>query len=110
MSFEVIKKINKAVGFRLLTKFGQTGAINLGKGIPLVGGVVGGAFDGTTTYGIGSVAKNIFIGADETPQGDVDAEAVEKKSFIRRLPTTLFTKGDKTDHELHQPSSPEHRT
>ena len=30
--------MNKAVGFRLLTKFGQTGLVNLGKAIPLVGG------------------------------------------------------------------------
>lgn len=34
LPFEVIKKINKAVGFRLMTKFGQ---INMGKMVPLVG-------------------------------------------------------------------------
>ena len=42
LSFDVILKINRAVGFRLFTKFGQTGVINLGKAIPLVGGVIGG--------------------------------------------------------------------
>lgn len=31
LSFDVILKINRAVGFRLFTKFGQTGVINLGK-------------------------------------------------------------------------------
>jgi hypothetical protein len=31
ISGETIKAINKAVGFRLITKFGQKGAINLGK-------------------------------------------------------------------------------
>lgn len=70
LSFEVIKKINQTVGFRLVTKFGQTGAINLGKAIPLVGGVVGGAFDGTTTYTIGKVAKNMFVTGDETPDNE----------------------------------------
>ncbi|WP_354679347.1 EcsC family protein, partial [Cupriavidus plantarum] len=31
-------KINQMVGFRLLTKFGTTGVINLGKAVPLLGG------------------------------------------------------------------------
>lgn len=65
LSFEVIKKINQKVGFRMITKFGQTGAINLGKAVPLVGGVVGGTFDGTTTYTIGRFAKNVFVTGDE---------------------------------------------
>jgi uncharacterized protein (DUF697 family) len=69
-SFETIKKINRAVGFRLVTKFGQTGAINLGKAVPLAGGVIGGTFDGTTTYTIGRVAKNVFITGDETPSDE----------------------------------------
>ena len=70
LSFEVIKKINQAVGFRMITKFGQTGAINLGKAVPLVGGVIGGTFDGTTTYTIGRVAKNLFVTGDETPSDE----------------------------------------
>ena len=61
ISFEVIKKINQAVGFRLLTKFGSTGVVNLGKALPLVGGVIGGAFDGITTNIIGNVARDTFI-------------------------------------------------
>jgi hypothetical protein len=65
LSFEAIKKVNQAVGFRLVTKFGQTGVVNLGKAVPLVGGVVGGAFDGTTTYVNGKVAKKLFIGVDD---------------------------------------------
>lgn len=70
LSFETIKKINRAVGFRMVTKFGQTGAINLGKTIPLVGGVIGGTFDGTATYTIGKVAKNIFVTDEEIPSGE----------------------------------------
>ena len=37
-----ITRINRAVGFRLITKFGQKGLINFGKMVPLIGGVVGG--------------------------------------------------------------------
>ncbi len=61
ISGESLVKINKAVGFRLLTKFGQKGAVNLGKLLPLVGGIVGGTFDSTTTYIIGKTAKKAFI-------------------------------------------------
>lgn len=60
ISFEVIKQINKAVGFRLVTKFGQTGLINLGKSIPILGGVIGGLFDLFSTEAIGRIAKETF--------------------------------------------------
>lgn len=62
ISGKTIIAINQKVGFRLLTKFGQTGAINLGKGIPVVGGIIGGTFDTVTTNIIGNVARNTFIG------------------------------------------------
>jgi len=42
---EMIKKINQAVGFRLLTKGGSKGLINIGKAIPIVGGFVGGTYN-----------------------------------------------------------------
>lgn len=42
---EIIVKINKAVGFRLLTKGGTKGLINAGKAIPLIGGIIGGGFN-----------------------------------------------------------------
>ncbi|MBV7405650.1 EcsC family protein [Enterobacter sp. ENT03] len=61
ISKETIFAINKMVGFRLLTKFGQKGAINLGKMIPLVGGVIGGTFDGISTNVVGNVARKTFV-------------------------------------------------
>jgi EcsC protein family len=61
LSFEIVKKINQAVGFRLVTKFGSRGAINLGKAIPIAGGVIGGIWDATSTRTIGKVAKKTFI-------------------------------------------------
>ena len=36
-----IKKINRAVGFRLVTKFGSTVAVNLAKMVPIAGALVG---------------------------------------------------------------------
>ena len=53
-------KINQAVGFRLLTKAGNAGAMNFTKLVPFVGGAISGAFDATTTYAIGSAAKTLF--------------------------------------------------
>lgn len=61
MSSATITKINKAVGFRLLTKFGQTGAVNLGKAVPIVGGIIGGTIDSVATRAIGKVAIKTFL-------------------------------------------------
>ncbi|EAU0668429.1 EcsC family protein [Salmonella enterica] len=58
---EMIKAVNKAVGFKLLTKFGAKGVINIGKMVPILGGVIGGAFDGVACNIIGNVARETFI-------------------------------------------------
>ena len=58
---EALKAINQKVGFRLLTKFGETGVINLGKAVPVVGGVIGGGFDFATTKVIADNAYKMFI-------------------------------------------------
>ena len=56
----VLTKINKIVGMRLVTKFGSKGVINLGKAVPLVGGLIGGGMNGFGTYAIGKTAKKVF--------------------------------------------------
>lgn len=61
ISGKTIVAINQKVGFRLLTKFGEKGAINLGKAVPLVGGVIGATFDSVTTNTIGNIARDTFI-------------------------------------------------
>lgn len=58
---EVIKKINQKVSQRLITKFGTTGIINLGKMVPVVGGVVGASFDFVGTNVIAKKAKKVFL-------------------------------------------------
>lgn len=57
----VIVKINQKVGFRLLTKFGEKGIINLGKMIPLAGGIIGAGFDIGSTKIVAKVARETFV-------------------------------------------------
>lgn len=69
----VLIMINQRVGFRLATKAGTTGLINLGKIVPVVGGIIGGSFDAVSTRIIGNVALNLFMPpetADGAPDGD----------------------------------------
>lgn len=58
---EIIYKINHLAMQRLITKFGTTGVINLGKMVPLVGGVIGGSFDFVGTRVIANKAKDVFL-------------------------------------------------
>lgn len=57
----LLVKINQQVGFRLVTKFGEKGIINLCKLVPFVGGVVGGGIDTVATIGIGNITKVVFV-------------------------------------------------
>ena len=61
LSGEIVKKINQKVGFRLLTKYGTTGVVNLSKAIPFIGSITGAIFDGVSTHIIGKTAKKFFI-------------------------------------------------
>jgi hypothetical protein len=49
----ILLKINQAVGFRLVTKAGTTGIVNLTKFVPIVVVSSGGTFDAAVTRGIG---------------------------------------------------------
>ena len=57
----VLIKINQKVGFRLLTKFGEKGAVNLVKLVPVAGGIIGGSVDFVGTKVIARKAYNTFI-------------------------------------------------
>lgn len=98
LSFETVKRINQAVGFRLVTKFGQMGAVNLGKAVPLVGGVVGGTFDGAATYTIGKVAQNMFI-ADSGTSYEAHEEHAQDPDIIDSISEFLFPKDDRERRE-----------
>ncbi|MBO5340229.1 MAG: EcsC family protein [Oscillospiraceae bacterium] len=73
----VLTKINQKVGFRFLTKFGSKGLINLGKAVPIVGGVIGGGFDFTETKIIATRAYKMFIQGDLGVLSSNDDESVE---------------------------------
>lgn len=62
ISEQTLLSINKKVGFQLLAKTGGQGAVNLGKAVPLMGGLIGGTFDVAMTNIIGNVARDVFIG------------------------------------------------
>jgi len=62
ISGKTIVAINQKIGFRLITKFGEKGVVNLGKAVPLAGGIIGGTFDSVTTNTIGNIARDTFIG------------------------------------------------
>lgn len=63
---KVLIEINKKIGFRLITKAGEKGVVNLMKLVPLVGGIVGMAFDSTFVNSCGKTAKTVFSQAPYT--------------------------------------------
>lgn len=56
ISGSTLKAINQRVGFRLITKFGEKGVINLGKCVPVAGGVVAATLDAVSTNIVGKLA------------------------------------------------------
>lgn len=56
----ILIEINKKVGFRLFTKFGEKGVINLVKFVPVVGGGVGAGVNTVAMRGVGRYAKRNF--------------------------------------------------
>ena len=68
-------RINQCVGFRLVTKAGSTGILNLTKMVPFVGGIVGGTYDAAMTRTIAHAAKSIFLPIGPAgPEFDGEAE------------------------------------
>jgi EcsC family protein len=80
LSGELIKKINQAVGFRLVTRFGEKGLLNLSRLIPFAGGIVGGGFDASSTLAIGTVAQKMFITLDAQRAAGADIAVTDVTS------------------------------
>ncbi len=57
----VLRAINQKIGIKLFTKFGEKGIINIGKGVPVIGGLVGGTFDFISTATIANKAIKEFL-------------------------------------------------
>ena len=60
----IIAKINQRIGFRLVTKFGQKGLINIGKLVPVVGSAINGGLDYAETKVMADRAYKMFIEGD----------------------------------------------
>ena len=54
------REINKKVGFRLVTRGGTTGVINMGKLIPLASGPIGATIDAVSMKAVGRYARKTF--------------------------------------------------
>lgn len=71
-----IKQFNKKVAAMLLAKYGAKKAgVTLAKGVPLVGGVIGGGFDAASTRAVGAFARRFFTNS-ETSSMIVDGEVI----------------------------------
>lgn len=73
---EVIYAINKKVGFRLLTKAGEKGTINLGKLMPGVGAAVGGGLDFLETKIIANRAYKWFFENNLEINDDIEEDII----------------------------------
>lgn len=54
--------LNRRIGTRLALRLSRGGTATLGRLVPVVGGAVGAAFDGSTTYAVGRIARQAFLG------------------------------------------------
>ncbi|NOG73719.1 EcsC family protein [Roseicella sp. DB1501] len=52
----VLLRVNRLIGYRLVTKFGTKGVINLVKLVPIAGGVIGGTINAVGTNATGKAA------------------------------------------------------
>lgn len=71
---KTITAINQKVGFRFVTKFGETGIVNLGKVVPVLGAVIGGGVDVASTRIIGYNAYKIFMKGELPTKEEIEKE------------------------------------
>lgn len=74
---EVLTKINQKVGFRFVTKFGTKGIVNIGKAVPVVGGMISGGVDFVETKVIANRAYKMFINGDFNVSSEDDEKVIE---------------------------------
>jgi hypothetical protein len=68
LPIEIIRAINKRVGFMLIAKYGtKRSAVTLTKLVPGIGGIVGGAVDAGFTRVVARTAKRAFPRVDASP-------------------------------------------
>lgn len=71
-----LKQLNKKITALLIAKYGgKRAGATLAKGVPLVGGVIGGGFDAASTRAVGGFARKFFTNAQTAPM-ILDGEVV----------------------------------
>lgn len=76
---KVLTKIKQKVGFRFITKFGTKGLVNLGKLVPVVGGVIGGTLDFAETKVLANRAVKWFVENDFS-DGKKDLDVIDESN------------------------------
>ena len=71
---KTVTAINQKVGFRFVTKFGETGIVNLGKFVPVLGAFIGGSIDVASTRIIGYNAYKIFMKGELPTKEEIENE------------------------------------
>lgn len=74
---KALTAINQKVGFRMLTKFGEKGVINLGKMVPVIGAIIGGGFDLVETKIISNRAIKQFFDGDFEVKENITEDAID---------------------------------
>jgi len=72
-----LEAINRAVGFRLVSRFGQQGVVNLHQAIPVLGGLVGGGIDYVMTRKLGEFAASVLGRRGNTAAAGTPAEVID---------------------------------
>lgn len=57
----ILTKTVEKLSVKLASKAGEKSLTTLSKSVPVMGGIIGGAYDAATTRIVGRVAKKIFI-------------------------------------------------
>ncbi|CUU53895.1 EcsC protein family protein [Parafrankia irregularis] len=91
VSGKTLIEINKKVGFRLFTKAGTTGVINLGKMVPFVGAPIGATTDLISMRAVAAFARSSFPPVSEPDADDTPAasEAEGEGSGLSARPVAV---------------------
>lgn len=78
---KTLQAINRKVGFRFVTKFGEKGIVNLGKVVPIIGGAIGGGIDIASTRIIGNNVYKIFMDGEMPVVEDIKVPIVTDAEY-----------------------------
>lgn len=96
----VLTAINQKVGFRLLTKMGSKGLINIGKLVPGVGAFIGGGLDYAETKIIAARAYKWFIEGDFSDNREsAPLDTIEVDFTVNNSPQDTDTKENTSEKE-----------